>query len=167
MTEVPTDLLGLPTSLRDVGWEALVRPRRAVFIGATDREGSQQRMQFIFLRDRLAPLGGEVIPVHPAKSEVLSIPAYRSVLDVENDVDLASVLVRDALPAVEQCVRKGVAFVLVFPAGFAEMETAAGRAAQDRLTELGRGRTRIIGPTRTSTTSSPGGRTCPARSWRS
>jgi acyl-CoA synthetase (NDP forming) len=146
VTEVPTDLLGLPTELRDVDWEALARPRRAVFIGATDREGSQQRAQFVFLRDRLTPLGCEVIPVHPAKAEVLGVPAYPSVLDVEGDVDLAVVLVRDVLPAVEQCVRKGVGFVLVFSAGFAEVETEAGRAAQDRLTELGRGRTRIIGP---------------------
>lgn len=146
MTEAPTDLLGLPTGLRDVDWEPLVRPRRAVFIGATDRAGSQQRVQFTFLRDRLAPLGCEVIPVHPSKPDVLGVPACPSVLDVEGDVDLAVVLVRDVLPAVEQCVRKGVAFVLVFSAGFAEMGTAAGLAAQDRLTELGRGRTRIIGP---------------------
>jgi acyl-CoA synthetase (NDP forming) len=132
--------------LRDVAWEALVKPRRAVFIGATDRAGSQQRAQFIFLRDRVAPHGCELIPIHPTKAEVLGAPAYPSVLDVEGDIDLAIVLVRDALPAVEACVRKGVAFVLVFSAGFAELETEAGRAAQDRLTELGRGRTRIIGP---------------------
>jgi acetate---CoA ligase (ADP-forming) len=146
VTEVPTDLLGLPTELRHVDWEALVKPRRAVFIGATDREGSQQRAQFIFLRDRVAPHGCELIPIHPTKTEVLGVPAYPSVLDVEGDIDLAIVLVRDALPAVEECVRKGVAFVLVFSAGFAELETETGRAAQDRLTELGRGRTRIIGP---------------------
>jgi acetate---CoA ligase (ADP-forming) len=146
VTEVPTDLLGLPTELRDVDWDALVRPRRAVFIGATDREGSQQRAQFIFLRDRVAPHGCELIPIHPTKTEVLGVPAHRSVLDVGGDIDLAIVLVRDALPAVEECVRKGVAFVLVFSAGFAELETEAGRTAQDRLTELGQGRTRIIGP---------------------
>jgi acyl-CoA synthetase (NDP forming) len=146
VTDVPTDLLGQPTALRDVNWEALVKPRRAVFIGATDREGSQQRAQFGFLRERVEPLGCEVIPIHPTKAEVLGLPARRSVLDVEGDVDLAVVLVRDVLPAVEECVRKGVAFVLIFSAGFAELETEAGRAAQDRLTELGRGRTRIIGP---------------------
>ena len=146
MTEVPTDLLGLPTKLREVNWDALTRPRRAVFIGATDREGTQQRAQFTFLRDRLAPLGTELIPVHPVKTEILGLPACRSVLDVPGDIDLAVVLVRDALPAVEECVRKGVGFVLVFSAGFAELETAEGRAAQQRLTELGRGRTRIIGP---------------------
>jgi acetate---CoA ligase (ADP-forming) len=146
MTEVPTDLLGLPTELRHVDWEPLVTPRRAVFIGATDREGSQQRAQFIFLRDRVTPRGCQLIPIHPTKTEVLGVPAYPSVLDVEGDVDLAIVLVCDALPVVEECVRKGVAFVLVFSAGFAELGTEEGRAAQDRLTELGRGRTRIIGP---------------------
>jgi acetate---CoA ligase (ADP-forming) len=146
VTSAATDLLGLPVELRRVDWETLRKPRRAVFIGATDREGSQQRAQFIFLRDRLAPSGCELIPIHPTKSEVLGTPAKASVLDVEGDIDLAVVLVRDSVPAVEECVHKGVAFVLVFSAGFAELETDEGRAAQDRLTELGRGRTRIVGP---------------------
>ena len=100
------DLLGLPIGQRDVDWERLVRPRRAVFIGATDREGSQQRAQFVFLRDRVTPHGCELIPVHPVKPSVLGITAVRSVLDVDGDIDLAVVLVRDALPAVEECVRK-------------------------------------------------------------
>jgi acetate---CoA ligase (ADP-forming) len=145
-TAVPTDLIGLPTELRTVNWDALVNPRRAVFIGATDRVGSQQRAQFAFLRERLEPRGCEVIPVHPTRAEVLGVPAYRSVLDVIGDVDVAVILVRDALPALEECVRKGVGFVIVFSAGFAELQTEQGRAAQDRVTELGRGRTRIIGP---------------------
>jgi len=132
--------------MREVAWDALVRPKRAVFIGATDREGSQQRAQFIFLRERLARLGCEVIPIHPTKTEVLGASARASVLDVEGEVDLAVVLVRDAVPAVEECVRKGVRFVIVFSAGFAELETAQGRAGQDRLAELARGETRIIGP---------------------
>jgi len=146
MEPLPFDHLGLPTALRDVDWGPLVRPRRAAFIGATDREGSQQRAQFLFFRQRVEPLGCEVIPVNPGKSHVLGVPACPSVLDVAGDVDVAVVLVRDALPAVEECVRKGVAFVIVFSAGFAELETEEGRAAQRRLTQLGRGRTRIIGP---------------------
>ncbi|MCW2933518.1 MAG: CoA-binding domain protein [Actinomycetia bacterium] len=146
MESQPSDLLGLPTALRDVDWGPLVRPRRAVFIGATDRDGSQQRAQFLFFRQRVEPLGCEVIPVHPVKAEILGVPASRSVLDVDGDIDVAVVHVRDAVPAVEECVRKGVAFVIVFSAGFAELETAEGRAAQARLSELGRGRTRIIGP---------------------
>jgi acyl-CoA synthetase (NDP forming) len=146
-TDLPgLDLLGLPVELRDVDWERLARPRRAVFIGATDREGTQQRAQFLFLRDRVTPHGCELIPIHPAKESVLGVPAFRSVLDVDGDIDLAVVLVRDAMGAVEECVRKGVAFVLIFSAGFAEVGTSAGHAAQDRLTALGRGRTRIIGP---------------------
>jgi acyl-CoA synthetase (NDP forming) len=131
--------------LREVNWDRLVNPRRSVFIGATDREGSQQRAQFIFFRDRV-PEGCEVIPVHPTRTEVLGVPAVRSVLDVDGEVDIAVVLVRDPLPAVEECVRKGVGFVIVFSAGFAELETERGLADQDRLTELGRGGTRIIGP---------------------
>jgi len=143
---VENDLLGLPVRPREVDWGPLTRPRRAAFIGAADREGSRQRAQFGFFRQRVEPLGCEVIGVHPSKTEIDGAPAVPSVLDIDGDVDVAVVLARDAVPAVEECVRKGVAFVIVLSAGFAEPGAGADRAARERLAGLGRGRTRIIGP---------------------
>lgn len=118
---VENDLLGLPVRTREVDWGPLTRPRRAAFIGATDHQGARQRAQFLFFRQRVEPLGCEVV-------------AVPSVLDIDGDVDVAVVAARDAVPAVEECVRKGVAFVLVLS------------AAGERLAELARGKTRIIGP---------------------
>lgn len=140
------DLIGRPVALRHVDWRALFSPARAVFIGATDREGSQQRAQWLFLRERLEPRGCEVIPVHPSKKEILGIPAVASVLDIDGDVDVAVILVRDTLPALRECVQKGVRFVIVFSAGFAELGTAEGRQAEAAVSALGQGETRVIGP---------------------
>ncbi|HVX09174.1 acetate--CoA ligase family protein [Humibacter sp.] len=134
------------TTLRTVDWRRLFDPRRAVFIGASDREGTQQRNQWVFMRDRLEARGCECIPVHPTKPEILGTPAVRSVLDVDGVVDFAVVLVRDALPAVEECVAKGVGFVVVFSAGFAELGTPEGLAKEQRLKELASGSTRVLGP---------------------
>ncbi|MEB4209750.1 acetate--CoA ligase family protein [Mycobacterium sp. 94-17] len=140
------DAAQAPVALRHVDWEALFAPKRAVFIGATDREGSQQRAQWLFFKERLEPLDCQVIPVHPTKAEILGTPAVTSVVDVDGDVDVACVLVRDVLPAVRDCVAKGVRFVIVFSAGFAELGTEEGIRAECELAALANDRTRIIGP---------------------
>ena len=140
------DLIGRPVALRPVDWEALFSPARAAFIGATDREGTQQRAQWLFLKERLEPRGCEVIPVHPRKKEVLGTPAVASVLDIDGDVDVAVILVRDPLPALRECVQKGVRFVIVFSAGFSELGTDDGRRAEAAVSALAQGETRVIGP---------------------
>jgi acyl-CoA synthetase (NDP forming) len=131
---------------REVDLGPLFAPRRAVFVGATEREGTQQRAQWLFLKERLEPRGCEVVPVSATRTSVLGTPAVASVLDVDGEVDVAVVAVADPLPAVAECVRKGVRFVIVFSAGFAELGTDEGRAAQARLAELAGGKTRIVGP---------------------
>ena len=140
------DLIGRPMALRHIDWAPLFSPARAAFIGATDREGTQQRAQWLFLKERLEPRGCEMIPVHPTKKEILGTPAVASVLDIDGDVDVAVILIRDPLPALQECVQKGVRFVIVFSAGFAELGTAEGREAEAAITALAKGETHVIGP---------------------
>ena len=140
------DVSGRALELRPIDWTRLFAPKRVAVIGATDTEGTQQRAQFMQTRERLGARGADVVPVHPTKAEILGTKAYRSVRDVPGDVDVAVVLVRDALPAVEECVAKGVAFAVVFSAGFGEVGTDDGDAAEARLAELASGPMRVIGP---------------------
>ncbi|HXY93919.1 MAG TPA: acetate--CoA ligase family protein [Acidimicrobiia bacterium] len=140
------DVSGRALEPRPVDWARLFAPRRVVVIGATDTEGTQQRAQFVQTRERLGARGADVVPVHPTKPDILGTKAYRSIADVPGDVDVAVVLVRDALLAVEECLRKGVAFTIVFSAGFGEVGTAEGDAAEARLAELASGPMRVIGP---------------------
>jgi acyl-CoA synthetase (NDP forming) len=140
------DVSGRALELRPVDWSRLFAPKRVAVIGATDTEGTQQRAQFTQTRERLGARGADVVPVHPTKPDVLGAKAYRSVLDIPGEVDIAVVLVRDALPAVEECVAKGVAFAVVFSAGFGEVGTAEGDVAEARLAELASGPMRVIGP---------------------
>ncbi len=142
----PVDVSGRALELRPVDWTRLFAPKRVVVIGATDTEGTQQRAQFTQTRDRLGARGADVVPVHPTKPDILGTKAYRTIADVPGDVDVAVVLVRDALPAVEECLAKGVAFTVVFSAGFGEVGTDEGTAAEARLAELASGPMRIIGP---------------------
>jgi acyl-CoA synthetase (NDP forming) len=140
------DVSGRALELRPVDWTRLFAPKRVVVIGATDTEGTQQRTQFVQTRERLGARGADVVPVHPTKPDILGTLAYKSIADVPGDVDVAVVLVRDALPAVEACLEKGVAFTVVFSAGFGEVGTVEGTEAEARLAALASGPMRVIGP---------------------
>ncbi len=91
---------------------------------------------------------GRLYPVNPKASEILGLPAYPSVLDIPDPVDLAVVVIPYRfVPAVlEQCGQKGVPAVVVISAGFRE----AGREGLERereLVEIARKYDlRIIGP---------------------
>jgi acyl-CoA synthetase (NDP forming) len=143
---VSVDVSGRALALRAVDWSRLFDPKHVAVIGATDTEGTQQRAQFVQTRERLGARGADVVPVHPTKPDILGTKAYPSIAEVPGDVDVAVVLVRDALPAVEECVRKGVAFAVVFSAGFGEVGTPEGDEAEARLAELASGPMRVIGP---------------------
>ncbi|MFG1949053.1 acetate--CoA ligase family protein [Nonomuraea sp. NPDC048826] len=147
MTSPPLDVSGRPLSLRAIDWDPLFAPRVVAVIGATDTEGSPQRAQWRQARERLLARGAQAVhPVHPVKQAVDGVPAFRTVLDVPGDVDVAIVLVRDPLPVLEDCLAKGVRFAYVFAAGFAELGTEEGHAAQLRLEKIAGGPMRIIGP---------------------
>ncbi|MBX6390333.1 MAG: acetate--CoA ligase family protein [Frankia sp.] len=132
--------------LRHVDWSRLFSPRTVAVVGASDTEGSQQRAQWTQVRERLSARGAEVFPVHPKKPEILGVRAYPSVSALPVDPDLVIVLVRDPLPVVEEAVNRGAGFVVVFSAGFSELRTAEGLAAEAKLRELASGNTRVLGP---------------------
>lgn len=139
------DVSGRPLRLRDVDWTTFFSPRTVAVVGATDTEG-QPRNQWIQMRDRLTARGAQVVPIHPRKPEVLGTTAYRTVSEVPFGLDVVVILVRDPLPVLEQCLAAGVKFAIVFSAGFSEVGTAEGLAAEARLKELAGGPMRVIGP---------------------
>ncbi len=91
---------------------------------------------------------GRVWAVNKNAQVVHSMPAYRSIAEVPDAVDLAVVVVpRDqVLDVVDACGKKGVRGVVVITAGFREVGSA-GAALEGRLkTLLHRHRMRMVGP---------------------
>jgi acyl-CoA synthetase (NDP forming) len=126
--------------------DRLFRPRVVAVVGASEKERSQPRGQWLKVRDTLGPRGVKTIPIHPTLRSVLGTPAYRSVLDVEDDIDVAVIIVRDPLPALAECIQKGVRFAIVFSAGFGEVGSAEGDRRQAALEALRGQGMRILGP---------------------
>ena len=120
--------------------------RSIAVIGASNTPGKWgQMMMERPLKGRFA---GPVFPVHPTASEVMGRPAFPSVLDIPEPVDLAVVAVpAAAAPGVlRQCGEKGIRAAIVITAGFAE-SGAEGVERQAHLLEAAReAGIRFIGP---------------------
>jgi acyl-CoA synthetase (NDP forming) len=124
--------------------DRLFHPRTIAVVGASDSQTSQAGMNWRLLRMWRPDV--ELVPVNPKHTEIDGVRCYATIEDVPGEVDVAVVLVHNVHDAVEACVRRAVAFVVVFAAGFAETGPE-GRARQDALAALVRGTaTRLVGP---------------------
>ena len=65
---------------------------------------------------------GEIYPINPKTSEILGIPAYKSVEDVPGAIDMAVIVIpQPYVPdALRTCGKKGVKGVVIISAGFRE-----------------------------------------------
>ena len=123
-----------------------LNPRSVAIIGASRR---QETVGQVLVRNMVnADFAGRVYVVNPNSSAVSGMPAYKSVQDIEDDVDVAIV----AVPAeavqdvVLDCAAKGVHGLVVISSGFAETGEE-GRQRQRRLVGLSRSYgLRLIGP---------------------
>lgn len=76
----------------------------------------------------------KVYPINPKSDEILDIPAYKSVTDVEGPIDLAVIVIpyKFVPGAMRECGEKGIPAVVVITAGFRE----AGHEGLEREAEL-------------------------------
>ncbi|WP_153505911.1 bifunctional acetate--CoA ligase family protein/GNAT family N-acetyltransferase [Cumulibacter manganitolerans] len=126
--------------------ERLLTARSVAVIGASN---DRTKLGYSVMRNVLDyGLDGPIYPVNPTSPHVAGVPAYRSVLDIPNDIDLALL----AVPAsqvkgvVEECGRKKVRGLVVISGGFGERDEH-GRTEQQKLVETARTYgMRVVGP---------------------
>ncbi len=94
---------------------------------------------------------GRIYPVNPKADSILGLKCYPSVLDVPSQVDVATItLPAPAVPrAVEECVEKGVRFVIVISSGFSEIGPEGAKLQEAMLKAVEGTETRIVGPNTT------------------
>jgi acyl-CoA synthetase (NDP forming) len=126
--------------------QALFAPRAIALIGASaDPTKNNSRAQRLLQREGFA---GRIIPINPGRSEVMGVPAFADIRDVDGPVDHAFIMVPSSavLAAIEGCCQIGVKVATIFSAGFAEIGEA-GLALQQKLVAAARaGGLRIVGP---------------------
>ncbi|MDD5712055.1 MAG: GNAT family N-acetyltransferase [Smithellaceae bacterium] len=124
----------------------LFSPQSIAVLGATDTEGKLGYNVFHNLISH--GFAGKLYPINPKKETVLGVKAYKSVLDVEDPIDVAVVIVpAPAAPqAVADCAAKGIRYAIIEAAGFAETG-AAGMLAQKKIEEIiAQTGCRVLGP---------------------
>ncbi len=126
--------------------DKIMRPKSIAIIGASSKPktlGSEIMKRLIEYK-----FTGNLYPVNISADTIEGLKAYKSVLDIEGDVDFAVIIIpqKFVLDTIDQCNQKGIKGVCIISAGFKETG-AEGAAAEKELLERLQGYgMRCVGP---------------------
>lgn len=117
-----------------MGESVFLSPKSIAIIGASDKEGSVGRA---ITSNIMKGYKGKIFPISPTRDTVFDRPAFKTVLDVKEPIDLAVVVTKnDIVPAVlEECGKKKIRGVIVITAGFKEVNEE-GRQLEQKLKDI-------------------------------
>ncbi|MHA1115592.1 MAG: CoA-binding protein [Candidatus Heimdallarchaeum aukensis] len=122
-------------------------PDSIAIIGATDNEKKFGHAVTANLMEN-KDLKAKLCPVHPKAETIGGLKAYKSVLEIPDEIDLAILLVPAKIVphVVDECIEKKVKRIIIVTAGFAEINEE-GRKVQEQLSQkLKDAGIRLIGP---------------------
>jgi len=128
--------------------EKIFNPRSVAVIGVSREE---EKPGYVIFRNMLTNLKArrtrfKLFGVNPFVKEILGVKMYSSILDIEEDIDLAIIVVpAKVVPKVlEECGAKGVRAVVIISAGFSEV----GNVELERMVEkiATKYNIRVVGP---------------------
>jgi acetyltransferase len=115
--------------------DSIFRPKSVAIIGASRTPG---KVGNVLLNNLIkSDFKGHIYPVNIRGGEILGLTSFKSVLDIERDVELAVISIPSQyiLPVVEECGQKGVRALIVISAGFKEAGPE-GAELEKELTRL-------------------------------
>ncbi|MFJ6854665.1 acetate--CoA ligase family protein [Streptomyces sp. NPDC091271] len=127
-----------------VSMRRLMEPRSVAVIGASNEQGKIGNSVMRNLID--GGFAGEIHPVNPKADDILGRKAYKSVLDVPGEVDVAvfAIPAKFVASALQEVGRKGIPNAVLIPSGFAE---TGEQALQDEIVAIGEEHgVRLLGP---------------------
>lgn len=124
----------------------LFKPKSIAVIGASREPG---KVGYVVLKNIIeSGYKGEVYPVNPRADKILGLNAYKSILEVSSDIDLAVIVVpaQAVLDVMEECGKKGVKYAVIISAGFKEIG-GEGVEREKKLIEIAKKYgVRVVGP---------------------
>ena len=122
----------------------LFEPRALAVIGAARDEN---KIGYKILKNILTGgYKGKIFPVNPQGGEILGLKAYRSVEEVNEPVDVASIVIpaKFVYEAVQSCARKKVKYLTIISSGFSEI---GNNEEERRIVSYARDHNmRVLGP---------------------
>lgn len=122
----------------------IMRPDTVAVIGASAEDGKIGNSVMKNLIN--GGYQGKIYPIHPKADEIMGMTAYKSVLDVPGDVDVAvfAIPAKFVAQALEEVGKKGIPGAVLIPSGFAETGNVEG---QEEIVAIARKHNiRLMGP---------------------
>ncbi len=119
-------------------------PKSIAVVGASEKPGVGKAI----FSNIMNGYKGKIYPITPSNSSVFGISAYKSVLDIPEDVDLAVVATPNKIvpQVMEDIGKKNIKGAIIVSAGFKEVNDE-GASLEKKVGEIGtKYGTRIIGP---------------------
>jgi len=123
--------------LRQENLKTIFNPKSVAIVGTNNVKGT---VPHDILHNILkADFNGIVYPVSPREKSIKGIKAYKYVVDVPDEVDLAILVFPSSVchMALEQCGQKGIKSVIIISAGYKEVGEA-GRKREQQLIDIAR-----------------------------
>src|SRR5699024_2357335 len=126
--------------------DAAFKPKSIAIIGASNDLNKLGGSEVKLLLD--ANFEGPIYPINPKEEEIQGLKAYKSVLNVPNQIDRATIILPPKLvpQAVKECAEKKVKVVQIYSAGFSEFGEKGKQLENQVLEYAKKHNTRIIGP---------------------
>ena len=115
--------------------DAIFSPRSVAVVGASTQPGKVGHD--IFKNILWGGYTGTLYPVNPKAKSILCVKSLHSLLDIEDTVDLAMLILppQRIVGAVEDCIKKGIRGIVVVSAGFREVGEE-GLAIENRIAAM-------------------------------
>ncbi|MHC4217920.1 MAG: acetate--CoA ligase family protein [Planctomycetota bacterium] len=126
--------------------DGLYRPRGVAVIGASTKTLSIGHRVLENLKAH--DFRGALYPINPREQSIGSLACFKSVLDVDGEIDLANISIpaRFVPQAVQECGEKGIKFVIIHSAGFREVGPEGEELEKQVLDVARRYGIRVYGP---------------------
>lgn len=126
--------------------DAIMKPKSVALIGASSKENTVSSEMLARLKEY--NFQGDLYPVNPKADTIQDLKAYKSVLDIPGNVDLAIIVIpkQFVLDTIDQCAEKGIKGVVIISAGFKETGDEGLQLEQDLVARLEKHGMLAVGP---------------------
>ncbi len=120
-------------------------PTSIAIIGASDKEGSVGRA---ITSNIMKGYKGTIYPISPTRDTVFDKKAYKTVLDVSEQIDLAVIITKNTIVStvLEECGKKGIKGAIVITSGFKEVDEEGAKLEQQLKEIAKKYNIKVIGP---------------------
>jgi len=128
-------------------FETLFHPNHIAFIGASEKSAFGAMLYLTVFKN--SKWKDTFYPVNPKYDKILDWKCYPSILDIPYPIDTAYISLKTQYisQVLKECVKKEVAWAIIFASGFSETGDPAGLKLEKELKQiLAKSNTRVIGP---------------------